>query len=95
MTQTIEMVVTVKAYPSVSTRYGETVCVAGVRTDTPSPEWVRLYPVAFRDLQYALRFAKYQRITLDVVAASDSRPESLKPIIDSLKLGDKVDRSDA
>ena len=95
MTQTIEMVVTVKAYPSVSTKYRETVCVAGVRTDTPSPEWVRLYPVVYRDLHYDLRFAKYQHITLDVVDASDPRPESLKPILDSLSLGDKIGTADA
>jgi hypothetical protein len=94
MTQTIEMVVTVKAYPSISTRYGETVCVAGVRTDTPAPMWVRLYPVVYRDLQFDLRFAKYQRITLDVTDASDPRPESLKPILDSLTLGDTVSTND-
>lgn len=94
MRRTIEMVVTVKAYPTISTRYGETVCVAGVRTDTPEPEWVRLYPVAYRDLDSSRRFAKYQRITLDVVDSSDPRPESVKPVLDSFRLGDKIDRSD-
>jgi hypothetical protein len=38
MGQTIEMVVAVKAYPSISTKFGETVCVAGFRTDTATPE---------------------------------------------------------
>jgi hypothetical protein len=90
MVQTIEMVVTVKAYPSISTKYGETACVAGVRTDTPRPEWVRLYPVVYRDLQYDLRFAKYQRLTLDVTDASDPRPESVKPNLDTLVLGDII-----
>src|SRR5450756_70144 len=93
MTQTIEMVVTVKAYPSVSTKYRETVCVAGVRTDTPGPTWVRLYPVVYRDLHYDLRFAKYQRINLEVSGANDPRPESLRPNLDSLKLGATLDTS--
>jgi len=30
--------VTVKAYPTVSTKYGEAICVAGVPLDTPWPE---------------------------------------------------------
>jgi len=94
MRQTIEMVVTVKAYPSISTRYGETVCVAGVRTDTREPEWVRLYPVQYRDLDYARRFSKYQRLTLDVLEASDARPESLKPVIDTIELGGTLNTAD-
>ena len=95
MRRTITMVVTVKAYPAISSRYGETVCVMGVRTDTPEPAWVRLYPVAYRDLEYSRRFAKYQRVTLDVVDASDPRPESVKPILDSLHLGDRLGTADA
>jgi hypothetical protein len=90
MIRTIEMVVTVKAYPSLSTKYGETVCVAGVRTDTLTPKWVRLYPVGYRDLGYSLRFTKYQRIAIDVDDSSDPRPESLKPNLDSLRLGEVI-----
>lgn len=86
----IEMVVTVKAYPSISKRYGETVCVAGVRTDLSVPEWVRLFPVAFRDMHFTDRFKKYQRLTLDVTDASDPRPESVKPILDSIVPGDVI-----
>ncbi len=93
MSQTIDMVVTVKAYPQLSARYGETVCVAGVRTDTPGPAWVRLYPVVYRDLHYDLRFAKYQRITLEVGDANDPRPENLRPNLDSLTLGPTLDTS--
>jgi hypothetical protein len=38
----------VKTYPNPSTKYGETVCVAGV--DLATREWVRVYPVTFRQL---------------------------------------------
>ncbi|MDQ2710039.1 MAG: hypothetical protein M3Z25_21535 [Actinomycetota bacterium] len=42
----MRVLVTVKAYPQPSRSYGETVCVAGVRIDTPTPSWTRLHPVA-------------------------------------------------
>jgi hypothetical protein len=45
----MELLITVKAYPSVSIRYGEAVCVAGVRLDTSTAVWGCLFPVAFRD----------------------------------------------
>lgn len=79
MADTIQLVVTVKAYPSASVKYGETVCVAGIRTDTPSPRWVRLYPVDFRDLPFDRQFNKWSEIGVSVTASSDSRPESVKP----------------
>ncbi len=37
----------VKAYPSLSRKYGEVACVAGI--DLEHKELVRLYPVPFRD----------------------------------------------
>jgi hypothetical protein len=94
MSRTITILVTVKAYPQLSSKYGETVCVAGVRTDTEKPEWVRLYPVVYRDLHYDLRFSKYQYITVDVSDANDPRPESLRPNLDTLKLGPTLEAGD-
>jgi hypothetical protein len=83
--------VTVKAYPSVSTRYGEAVCVAGVRLDAEPHEWVRLFPVRFRELPRHQRFRKYQIIRLRVTKHSgDSRRETWRPDIDSIELGDFV-----
>ena len=41
------ILITVKTYPTLSRKYGETVCTAGVRADG---SWVRLYPVPFRRL---------------------------------------------
>jgi hypothetical protein len=60
----MSVLITVKAYPSVSTKYGETVCVAGIRLDTPEPGWVRLFPVAYRDLLVEQRFRKYEIVRL-------------------------------
>lgn len=76
--QQARVLVTVKAYPQPSRGYGETVCVAGVRIDR-SPEWIRLYPVTYRELELADRFRKYQIVNLRVFPSSDARPESFKP----------------
>lgn len=90
----ISLVVTVKAYPNISRKHGEVVCVAGIRTDTPSPRWVRLWPIEFRDLPFSQRFAKYQRITLRVrPSPKDPRPESVRPVTDSLQLGRRLGTS--
>jgi hypothetical protein len=44
------VLITVKTYPTLSRKYGETVCTAGVR---PDGSWVRIYPVPFRRLEEA------------------------------------------
>jgi hypothetical protein len=92
VTDRISLLVTVKAYPALSTAYGETVCVAGIRIDTPKPEWVRLYPIAYRDLPFAARFKKYQVVSLEASKhSSDARPETYRPNTDSLVLGEVLD----
>lgn len=78
-TELIRYLPTVKAYPTPSVRYGEAVCVAGIRIDTDRPHWIRLYPVMFRDLPADQQFAKYEELELDVRPSSDYRPESRRP----------------
>jgi hypothetical protein len=87
----ISLLVTVKAYPAISSTYGEVVCVAGIRTDTPAPTWVRLFPVPYRDIPFDQRFKKYQHISLEASHHSgDKRPETFRPNVDTLELGDIV-----
>jgi hypothetical protein len=89
---TIELLVTVKAYPAISTKYGEVVCVAGIRTDTPEPVWVRLFPVAFRDMPFDQRFKKYDVIRLRAEQhTGDARPESWRPDVDSVEVVGHLD----
>lgn len=84
----VRLMVTVKAYPNISRRHGEVVCVAGIRTDLSKPAWARLWPVQFRDLPFATRFEKYQEIALEAAPSpKDDRPESLWPRTDSLVPG--------
>jgi hypothetical protein len=85
----ISVLITVKAYPAISQRYGEVVCVAGIRTDTATPRWCRLFPVPFRDLPFQQRFKKYQVIRLEAERhGTDTRPESLRPNVDSIGVGE-------
>ena len=72
------LLVTVKTYPTLSTKYGETVCTAAVRDDG---SWVRLYPVPFRRLSEREQYRKYDWLECSLVRhTSDRRPESFRPI---------------
>jgi len=80
-----DVLITVKAVPRPSRKYGETVCVAGV---TREEGLIRLYPVMFRDLPDPQRFKKYQWVNMRLCRhARDSRPESYRPDLGSLKPG--------
>lgn len=82
----LDFVVTVKAYPAVGVKTGEAVCVAGV-TATGDPEWVRLFPVPFRDLPRDVQFKKWQRVRVDVQRPrNDPRPESSSPDVTTFEV---------
>jgi len=71
------ILITVKTYPTLSRKYGETVCTAGIREDG---SWVRMYPVPFRHLDEAQQYAKYDWVECDLSRkTSDPRPESYRP----------------
>ncbi len=72
-----KVLITVKTYPTLSTKYDELVCTAGFREDGT---WIRIYPIPFRKLDYASQYKKYDWIELDLVKnTSDFRPESYRP----------------
>lgn len=71
------VLITVKTYPTLSRKYGETVCTAGVREDG---SWVRIYPVPFRRLDEAEQYSKYNWVQCDLIRnTKDPRPESFHP----------------
>lgn len=71
------ILITVKTYPTLSRKYGETVCTAGVREDG---SWVRIYPVPFRRLDETEQYRKYDWLECDLVRhRKDPRPESHHP----------------
>jgi hypothetical protein len=68
--------VTVKTYPTLSKKYGETVCTAGVREDG---SWIRLYPVPFRRLDHEERYRLFDWVECEVQQSpSDPRPETYR-----------------
>lgn len=88
--ETKQVLITVKAYPNPSKKYGETVCVAGV--DINTHQWIRLYPIPYRDLDNDKKFEKYSIVEVKVrKATDDTRPESYKVDAGSIKILDKLD----
>jgi hypothetical protein len=84
---TLKVLITVKAAPNPSDKYGETVCVAGLSLDPVRPGWIRLYPINFRELGSQESFKKYDIVTVKAVPArQDSRRESWRPQMPSLKV---------
>lgn len=90
--EVVTLLVTVKAYPVIGRKTGEAVCVAGVALDEPTPRWIRLFPVHFRQLPQSRRFRKYDVVRLRVTTGrtSDRRPETRRPNLDSLVRGPHV-----
>jgi|SRR5690242_16939738 hypothetical protein len=77
-----------KTYPSPSSQYVETSCVAGV---TDSGCMRRLYPVPFRLIEHGHQFKKWQWIDVRVEKASkDRRPESHRVFVDTVELRDRM-----
>jgi hypothetical protein len=84
---TEEIFLTVKAYPTISKRYHEACCMAGI---TRSGKWIRLYPVYFRDLKDDQRFKKYSWISARVKKSTDPRQESHIIDSESIKILEEV-----
>jgi len=71
------VLITVKTYPTLSRKYGETVCTAGIREDGT---WVRIYPVPFRRLNEEQQYKKFDWLDVRLVRnAADPRPETYRP----------------
>ena len=72
-----KILITVKTYPTISVKYDELVCTAGIDKEG---NWIRIYPMPFRKLDYIHQYKKYQWLEVDIVKnESDFRPESFAP----------------
>lgn len=72
------VLITVKTYPTLSRKYGETVCTAGLRSDG---SWVRMYPVPFRRLNETEQYKKFDWIECRFQRhTADPRPETFRPV---------------
>ncbi len=72
-----KVLIAVKTYPSLSSKYDELVCTAGF---LENGSWIRIFPIPFRKLDYDKRYSKYDWVEIDLKKNSgDFRPESYKP----------------
>jgi hypothetical protein len=81
--ETKKALIVVRTYPTPAKSGVEVSCTAAI---TDKGEWLRLFPVPWRYLSEDQKFRKYQWIQVDVVKASDPRPESYKLKPDGIKI---------
>lgn len=68
--------ITVKTYPTLSSKYDELVCTAGILDDGT---WARIYPLPFRKLDSNDWYKKYQWMEVPLEKnTSNTRPESYR-----------------
>ena len=80
----LKLLIIVKTYPTVSGKYDELVCTAGI---CPHLGFVRLYPVPFRYLDYEKQYRKYQWIEVQAEKnPKDPRIESYRPQSETIKV---------
>ncbi|MCH9665893.1 MAG: hypothetical protein K0U41_08630 [Gammaproteobacteria bacterium] len=70
------LLILVKTYPTISEKYMELVCTAGINENG---EWRRVYPIPFRELNKDSQYKKYQWVEVELRQnLSDGRKESYK-----------------
>ncbi|MFD2937081.1 hypothetical protein [Spirosoma flavum] len=75
---TTRVLITVKTYPTLSNKYDELVCTAGL---TEAGQWIRIYPIQYRQLDYNSQYKKYDWVELDLIRnKADFRAESYRPL---------------
>ncbi len=88
-----DILIIAKTYPNLSKKYEETVCVGGI---TKKGNWVRLFPVRFRNLKPEQKFNKFTWIEADITPTTDkfSRCESHKIDDSSIKITGELSAKD-
>ena len=77
------LLILTKTYPSPSSKYRETTCVAALNS---SGEMRRIFPVPFRLLEGRSRFTKWEWIKVSTsITSDDNRPESRHIDIESIE----------
>ena len=88
------ILILVKTYPSISQKYRETVCTAGLLLDKefkPS-SWIRIYPIRYRNLDNDKRFQKWTIISAKIERNDrDHRDESYRIDDGSIEIIRQID----
>ncbi|NES07487.1 MAG: hypothetical protein F6K22_34645 [Okeania sp. SIO2F4] len=91
-----KILIATKTYPSISQKYKETVCTAGVLlSEEEKPlEWVRIYPIRFRQLDFDRRYPRWSIIRALIEKNDrDYRPESFRIDDSSIEVLRKITTS--
>lgn len=89
---TKKILILVKTYPSLSKKYEELVCTAGM---DENGDWFRLYPIPFRKLNDEKQYGKYRWIEVKIYKnKEDPRMESYKVDFENIKLLDSIKSND-
>ncbi|AFZ33476.1 hypothetical protein Glo7428_5089 (plasmid) [Gloeocapsa sp. PCC 7428] len=84
-----KILIAAKTYPSISTKYKETVCTAGILLDDNEKplQWIRIYPIRSRELEVDQRFPKWGIISAEIEKNDkDYREESFRINDSSIEL---------
>ncbi len=88
-----KILIATKTYPSISQKYRETVCTAGVLLDEREHplQWIRIYPIRFRQLDFDKRFPRWSIINAKIERSDkDYREESYRIDDDSIEIVRKI-----
>jgi hypothetical protein len=89
-----KILIATKTYPSISIKYKETVCTAGILLDdneTPI-QWIRIYPIRFRQLNFDKQYPRWSIISANIERnEKDYREESFRIDDSSIQLVRKID----
>lgn len=84
-----KIVIATKTYPSISRKYKETVCTAGVLLDDLEQplQWIRIYPIRFRYLETEQRYPRWSIISAEIARnTKDYREESFRVNDESIEI---------
>ena len=76
-----KILITTKTYPSISRKYRETVCTAGIllKDDETPLHWIRIYPIRFRELSFDKQYPRWSIISARIERnEKDFREESYR-----------------
>jgi hypothetical protein len=88
-----KILIATKTYPSISRKYKETVCTAGILLDEQEKplQWIRIYPIRFRQLDMDKRYPRWSIISAEIEKNDkDYREESYRINDDSIEIVRKI-----
>lgn len=94
--ETRKILIATKTYPSISTKYRETVCTAGILlSDDDQPlQWIRIYPIPFRYMDFDKRYPRWSIIRAAIERNDkDYRQESFRINYSNIEIIRKLDTS--